>query len=75
MGGERWIDAEAAGRSLGVCGLTVRRWCKDGLVSVWRTIGLGAIRRYQISADALEELRARHVQRGESYKPNKSNTD
>ena len=57
----RWIDAEAAGRSLGVCGMTVRRWCLAGLVPAWRTLGLGQIKRYQVSEEALEELRARFI--------------
>lgn len=74
MEGERWIDAESAGRSLGVTGMTVRRWCLSGLVSRWRTLGLGVRRRYQVAETALAELRQRFVREHGSHNPNNPNT-
>jgi excisionase family DNA binding protein len=59
MGETRWIDAEAASRRLGVSRETLKRWCRDGLVRRYRTVGL--LRRYQIASDALEALVAEQV--------------
>ena len=53
----RWIDAAAAGRSLGVAAITVRRWCVSGHMHSWRTRGFGTIKRYQLTSESLELLR------------------
>lgn len=59
MGETRWIDAEAASRRLNVSVSTLRRWCRRGLVTRWRTVGLW--RRYQVASDALDALYAEQV--------------
>ena len=60
--GRQWVDSETAARSIGVVGSTIRLWCRSGKVSHWRTRGFGALRRYQISRAALDDLRARYTQ-------------
>lgn len=57
----QWIDCETAAKAMRVCGFTVRRWCRSGHISHWRTRGFGAALRYQISRAALDDLRARYV--------------
>lgn len=60
---DRWIDAEAAGRILGVSGRTITRWCKRGYVARWRRVGFGANRKHQIASGEIESLRrAFHVE-------------
>lgn len=67
----RWIDAEAAGKALGVTGWTIRKWCLDGRVTRWRTLGLGLVKRYQVAEEALAELRGRFIHERSAKKPEK----
>ena len=50
----RWIDAAAVARRFGRSAETIRRWCRRGLFTRWRTLGPG--RYVQIDAEADDDF-------------------
>lgn len=71
----QWIDCETAAKAMRVCGYTVRRWCRSGQISHWRTRGFGAALRYQISRAALDDLRARYIAEHRAGTPPRDDAD